>query len=110
MRHRIPLAAALATLLVACAGDPATMAPAGPPKADLQFVDLQGFDRELSQSLSAPLPRVEVAFYDRITPSALPERLQQWMAAVESKGGKVTVVPPPGTDCTCITPASASTR
>jgi hypothetical protein len=64
------------------------------PKDQLQFTDLQGFDRDLSGSLSAPLPQVDVAFFDRITPSALPDRLQKWMAAVESGGGKVAVVPP----------------
>lgn len=67
------------------------------PKAGLQFVDLQGFDRELSGSLSAPLPKVDVAFYDRITPSAMPERLQQWMASVEAGGGNVKVIPPKST-------------
>ena len=91
MRYRISMAAAMSALLVACAGDPGSVAPSGPPKADLQFVDLQGFDRELSQSLSAPLPRVEVAFYDRITPSALPERLQQWHHWTPLRGQ------PPGT-------------
>jgi hypothetical protein len=35
-----------------------------------------------------------VAFYDRISPNALPERLQRWMAAVEKGGGTVKVVPP----------------
>jgi hypothetical protein len=67
------------------------------PKEQLQFTDLQGFDRDLSGSLTAPLPQVDVAFFDRITPSALPERLQKWMAAVESGGGKVAVVPPKST-------------
>lgn len=70
---------------------------ATPPKASLQFVDLPGFDKDLVQSLSAPLPQVQVAFYDRITPSALPERLQKWMASVETGGGSVKIVPPPST-------------
>lgn len=64
------------------------------PKPELKFVDLQAFDRDLANSLSAPLPKVDVTFYDRIVPSALPERLQPWMASVESGGGTVTVVPP----------------
>jgi len=64
------------------------------PKHELKFVDLQAFDRDLANSLSAPLPKVDVTFYDRIVPSALPERLQPWMASVESGGGTVTVVPP----------------
>ena len=80
--------------LTACETNPAQPARPAAAKAELQFVDLAGFDRDLSASLSAPLPRIEVAFYDRITPSAVPERLQHWMAAVELGGGSVQVVPP----------------
>ena len=43
------------------------------------------------------MPKVEITFYDRITPSALPERLQKWMASVESGGGTVKITPPPST-------------
>ena len=88
---------ALSLALLALAGcSSKSVAPvnAGPPKADVQFVDLQGFDRELGTALSAPLPRVDVAFYDRVSPNALPERLQRWMASVENGGGTVKVVPP----------------
>ena len=84
----------LAFTLSACETNPAQPASPTPAKSALQFVDLSGFDRDFSASLSAPLPRVEVAFYDRITPSAVPERLQHWMAAVELGGGSVKVVPP----------------
>jgi hypothetical protein len=85
-------------LLTGCESNPPQpQAQAAPPKAQLQFSDLQGFDRELSSSLAAPLPAVNVAFYDRITPSTMPERLQKWMAAVESGGGKVKITPPPST-------------
>jgi hypothetical protein len=38
-----------------------------------------------------------VEFLDRVAPSALPERIQQWMASVETGGGKVVVVPPKST-------------
>lgn len=64
------------------------------PQAQLQFVDLQGFDRDLAASLGAPLPLVNVAFYDRVVPSALPDRLQKWMASVEAGGGSVKIVAP----------------
>lgn len=103
-------AALIATLacvaqgLVGCVSNPTAPAAAATtasstaptaPKAQLQFVDLQGFDRDLAASLGAPLAQVDVAFYDRITPSALPERLQKWMASVEAGGGTVKVVQPP---------------
>ena len=84
----------LAFALVACDSNPTQPASPSPPKAEIQFMDLQGFDRDLAGSLSAPLPKVEVGFYDRIAPSALPERIQRWMASVEAGGGKVKVVPP----------------
>jgi hypothetical protein len=83
-----------AVILSACETNSVQSAGQMTAKPVLQFVDLSGFDRDLSVSLSAPLPRVEVAFYDRITPSAVPERLQHWMAAVELGGGSVKVVPP----------------
>jgi len=66
------------------------------PKAELQFVDLPGFDTSLTTSLAARLPQVGVGFYDRVTPNAIPERLQVWLAAVESGGGTIKVTPPKG--------------
>ncbi len=85
---------AIAGGLAACSSGPLPGEAQSPPKPDLQFVDLQGFDRDLGSSLGAPLAKVDVAFYDRISPNALPERLQRWMAAVEKGGGTVKVVPP----------------
>lgn len=83
----------IAILLAGCA---ASAPPAEPARPALQFVDLQQFDRELGASLSAPLPRVEVSLYDRVAPSALPARLQRWLGAADQGGGKVRVVPAPG--------------
>lgn len=80
--------------LAGCGSAPMAADAGSPPKSSLQFVDLQGFDRDLAGSLAAPLPNVDVAFYDRTSPNALPERLQRWMAAVEKGGGTVKVVPP----------------
>jgi len=87
------LAAVLAITLTGCAAPASAPAPA--PRAQMQFLDLPGFEDELGSSLAAPLPRVEVSFYDRVTPSKMPDRLQKWMAAVEAQGGKVKVTPPP---------------
>lgn len=92
-RHAFVLS--LAFGLAACESNPPKTAVVAPAKAELQFSDLQGFDRDLAGALSSPLPKVDVAFYDRIAPSAMPERLQHWMASVEAGGGTVTVVPPP---------------
>ncbi len=84
----------VAFVLAACESGPMQPVSSGSPKAELQFMDLQGFDRDLAASLSVPMPKVEVTFYDRVAPSAVPERLQRWMASVETGGGTVKVVPP----------------
>ena len=94
MITKIAFSLALIFVLAACESNPTQPVGVEPAKAELQFLDLQGFDRDLAGSLSAPLPKVEVAFYDRVTPSTLPERLQHWMASVQAGGGTVTVVPP----------------
>jgi hypothetical protein len=91
------LTLSLVLLLAACNSNPPVPEVAVEPKPNLSFVDLQTFDRDLSSSLKAPLPAVDVAFYDRITPSTLPERLQKWMASVEAGGGSVKIVPPKST-------------
>jgi hypothetical protein len=80
--------------LSACETEPVNPDVASNPKPALQFVDLQGFDADLSSSLSTQLPRVEVVFFDRITPSTLPLRLQTWLTSVDAGGGKVKITPP----------------
>ena len=85
-----PFSAAALLILVSltgCGTSPDAPPEAGPPKAELQFIDLPGFDKALNGSLDAALPRVGVDFYDQVAPSALPERLQSWLAAVETGGG-----------------------
>lgn len=65
------LALALALTLLARESNPPQPAPSGPPKSGLQFLDMEGFDRDLAASLLAPLPKVEVTFYDRVPPQCL---------------------------------------
>lgn len=62
---------------------------------DLQFIDLTSFDKSLAHRLSHHAQDVTVVFYNRLTPSQLPDRLQHWIGAVESQGGHVKVIPPP---------------
>lgn len=66
------------------------------PSPSLTFLDVQKFDRDLAASLDAGIERVEVSFYDPVSPNALPERLQKWVAATQAQGGRFTVEPPPG--------------
>ena len=94
------LSAALSLSLTGCATDatpPASTLVTGAVSAQptLDFIDLQSFDRALGAALAAPFPKVEVAFFDHVAPSALPERLQHWMDSVQAGGGSVKVVAPP---------------
>jgi hypothetical protein len=84
----------LVVSLCACETNPVTSEANTAAKPDIQFVDLQGFDTDLSHALVTQLPRVEVNFYDRVSPSAMPGRLQTWLSSVEAGGGKVKVTPP----------------
>ena len=82
MKVRLTGLVALALLLGACGTDSPVPERTAAPKSELRFVDLQGFDQELSGALSAPLPKVDVAFYDRITPSAMPAAITSAPAQV----------------------------
>ncbi len=90
------VAACVATLLSACASapDPTSTASAKP---QIEFVDLSGFDRQLSSSLAAKLPSVNVAVAGSTPATDIPERMQAWLHAVEAGGGTVTVSPPQST-------------
>jgi hypothetical protein len=94
---RLLVLGALLATLSACETLPApdSSAAEAPPE-QLNFLDTPGFDQRLSSSLSAQLPTVNVGFYDKVSPNALPERLQAWLSAVEAGGGKVKVVKPKG--------------
>lgn len=70
------------------------------PKSDttdstLNFVDINKFDKDLAASLTSSHNEVTVLFYTKVSPNKLPERIQQWISAAESSGGKVRVEHPP---------------
>lgn len=60
----------------------------------LNFIDIAKFDKDLASSLSSDLHEVNVLFYTKVSPNKLPDRIQQWISAAESAGGKVRVEPP----------------
>lgn len=70
-------------------------APGGAVESKLNFVDIAKFDKDLAASLSSNLNEVNVLFYTKVSPNKLPERIQQWISAAESAGGKVRVEQPP---------------
>ena len=84
-------------VLVACASNvPLSSAVESTPTgAKLSFLDISKFDRDLSGSLQDKNASVEVAFYDKVSPNNVPDRLQKWISVIEVNGGKVLVEPPP---------------
>lgn len=107
LMHRHSAVAVLVVLALAgcetITAQPAVQAAAEPvlrtaakdqPKAEISFIDFQGFDRDLNASLAAPLPKVDVVFLDNVSPNSIPERMQVWLAAVEAGGGKVQITEP----------------
>lgn len=87
--------ALLSALLGACASAP-TPAPAT-ASHQIEFIDLEGFDRHLNTSLAAKLAKIDVAIVNSTTATSIPPRLQAWLEAVESGGGTVKVSLPPST-------------
>ncbi len=97
------LAAAL--LVTACASNTASVpyesasaeAPQSLPQASPQlvFLDVAKFDRDLSASLVNPFEKVEVSFYDKVSPNNMPDRIQKWISTVDVSGGRIRVEPPP---------------
>jgi predicted small secreted protein len=89
------LSLGLAVVITGCNTTTGTSKDNNPAKPELQFLDFQSFDKDLQNSLSMPLPTVEVTFLDRVSPNVIPDRLQKWMAAVEADGGQVQIIEPP---------------
>jgi hypothetical protein len=77
----------VAALLAACASEP----PAPPPKEKVGYLDTTSFDRSLSSSLNADLETIEIPVTDRMSPVAIPERLNKWLSAVDANGGNIQV-------------------
>ena len=80
-------ALAVTALLAACASEP----PAPPPKESVNYIDTTSFDRSLSSSLNADLETIEIPVTDRMSPVAIPDRLNKWLSAVDANGGNIQV-------------------
>ena len=83
--------------LVSCASNVPLTTPVDTQilSGKLNFIDVARFDRDLASAMSQKNDVTEVAFYEKVSPNSVPERLQKWLAVVEAKGGKVLVEPPP---------------
>jgi len=107
LSYPIQLVALTITLVLAgCETNPTTPTPGltGPNLVsastlkdgrELKFVDAPPFDSQLARSLRGSEKAVEISFYDEVSPSQLPPRLQKWLGSVEKNGGQVLVEPPP---------------
>jgi len=84
-------------VLVSCASNVPLTTPVDTQtlSGKLNFIDVAKFDRDLASAMSQKNNITEVAFYEKVSPNSVPERLQKWLAVVEAKGGKVLVEPPP---------------
>ncbi len=81
--------------LLGCASNP-TQGASATPQPRLNFVDIDAFDRDLAASLRADLGTVDIQFFEKVSPNALPPRLQKWLQTAEGTGGRVQVDPPEG--------------
>jgi hypothetical protein len=81
--------------LVGCANNPISF-QVGQSKPKMEFIDISKFDHDLSTSLADKYDSVEVAFYDKVSPNNVPDRLQKWLSSVEKTGGKVEIRRPVG--------------
>ena len=61
----------------------------------IQFLDMTKFDKDMNFMLSSDVTNVEVGFYEKVSPNKTPERIQNWLTAVEKNGGTITIEPPP---------------
>jgi hypothetical protein len=66
-----------------------------PAKDSITFIDTKKFDTELGNSLLNSKSSVDIDFYSPVTPNQMPPRLEKWIAAAETSGGKITVTQPP---------------
>lgn len=95
MRVRVlAVTGCLVLMLGGCASD----APKGPPREQISYLDTSAFDRNLSNSLGADLPEVVIPVQDKMTPVAIPERLNKWLSAVDANGGQIQVKEMPAVD------------
>ncbi|MEQ9487605.1 MAG: hypothetical protein RIM72_01290 [Alphaproteobacteria bacterium] len=62
-------------------------------KVNLVFLDLTGFDDDLSASLASQAEEVVIEFPGRTTLNDLPKRLDPWLSTVKDSGGQVSAFP-----------------
>lgn len=65
------------------------LGPKPDPVPEFSYTEKRRFDMQLNQSLAAQLPIVNVRVDGAFARSAMPERMSQWLNAVEKSGGTI---------------------
>ena len=56
---------------------------------NLNFVEIESFDQNLSESMSADLNTIQVKMIGPVSINQIPERLGKWLSVVRDKNGRV---------------------
>ena len=94
MKYFINLFFFILIFIAGCASD-TPLSKADQPDELVPFIDIDRFDRQLSQSLASPLAQISVPLLERLPPNQMPDRLKVWLKTVEKSGGKLLVQDPP---------------
>ena len=73
---------------------PASTSPKAPPRANLDYIETDSFDKHLAAALASDLPVVRVRFVYEVQPSDLPEKLQFLLSSIQRTGGVVDMTVP----------------
>ena len=87
-----------ALLLTHCGGGPNLedhQPPGKNPKAELTLYDSFGFDFSLSNSMAANLPIITVETVAPFTVNEMPERIEDWIKAIQKYDGEVAIIADP---------------
>lgn len=78
-------------VLVGCAST--TTQPNTTPKANINFIDMEVFDTDLSNAMTSHLSPITITPLAPINVNDMPERLGKWLTAVRERGGKIDIEP-----------------
>ncbi|KHD06256.1 hypothetical protein PN36_34185 [Candidatus Thiomargarita nelsonii] len=86
------LTAVLIILLTACVSNPTKTEPA----SYLKYINANSFDQRLSVAMEQETPEIEIGILSPFSSNNIPERLDNWLSAINENGGKVKPKPADG--------------
>ena len=60
---------------------------------DIAFVDIDNFDKNLSESMLAKTKAITVTMLAKISVNQIPERLNKWLSAISEQKGRIYIEP-----------------